>query len=163
MALRDRGGILGSQNRGGVSGDRGQTGYTTGQRGTGEPERDPFALLVRHNAADLILQNLLRPRPPENEDNEAELCWGGESDFTENPPAVVYTKPPTPDNSDGDSGAPTNVSMITFTEMSRKVTKIRVENPDDSEQYVMVEDATEITFRSDRDNILRRFVFADQT
>lgn len=161
MALQDRTGVIGSQTRGGVTGDRGQSGYTTGTS-NGKPERDPFALLVRHNAADLILQNLLRPRPPENEDAEAQLCWGGESDFSAEPPAVVYAKPPVPDNSDGGDGVE-SVSTITFTEVSRKVTKIRVENPSDAEQYVMVEDATEIIFRSDRDNILRKFVFAAQS
>jgi len=44
-----------------------------------------------------------------------------------------------------------------FTETGRKTTKVRVENPSDATQYVMVERIDEITFVGE-DKIFRRFI-----
>ncbi len=46
--------------------------------------------------------------------------------------------------------------------MSRKTHKVRVENPDDSNQWVEVENVDEITFDGP-DHIFRKFVFKNQS
>lgn len=80
----------------------------------------------------------LREAPGTSETSN--LCWGipsspllGTSVKTRNP-----TDPPERDKPDQ--------TEITWQEQSRKTKKIRVENPDDAEQYVMVERIEEIVF-----------------
>lgn len=101
--------------------------------------------------AELLLQRLIALRPKEGEETAAEVTWGGPSDFTVS------------DSSERDDGDSVEVDWpkddedleqfgveiptLRFEEFSREVDVVRVENPDDPDQYVMVERITKITFK----------------
>lgn len=92
-------------------------------------------------------------RPPLDEDREADIRFGGPSDFPYDPVNNIginvggfNTKKPDP---------PPDV--IEYNETERNTDKIRVENPDDSEQYVMVERINDITFQGP-DEKLYKFI-----
>lgn len=95
---------------------------------------------------DSILQRYIDSRPPEADNELANIRWGAKSTFGfrkgsyVTAPGVHVTFPPdepeTPDES------PEEITLD-FTEVSREETEERrVENPDDSEQYVNVKDVT---------------------
>lgn len=83
-------------------------------------------------------QALERLRAVPGETFEAELCWGEAPDFTgttgADPHSGFSTKAP------GDTNpSPSPNRDLEWKEDKRETKKIRVENPDDPEQYVMVE------------------------
>lgn len=98
---------------------------------------------------DAAIQRLVDRRPPEADGSAANIRWGKPSGFGFSPggfgivtTTVIY---PTPDPDDPDS-VPEDITLD-FTEVSREETdEIRIENPDDEDQYVMVKDVTVIVF-----------------
>jgi hypothetical protein len=117
---------------------------------------------------DQILQRYVAARPPENQDAEANIRWGKKSTWqfkrspsTEQPtdialvegsttgdrrpalaPTVTYPEeePETPDDT-------SEKIVVDFIEVARDVEEVRVENPEDSDQYVIVENTTVILFK----------------
>jgi len=96
-------------------------------------------------------QALERLRAVPGESFEAELCWGEASDLPGTTAAErgggFKTKKPgdepevsdEPEPGEDKKPRPKQERDLEWNEDSRKVKKIRVENPDDPEQYVMVE------------------------
>ena len=116
--------------------------------------------------ADLLVQSLVARRPKDGELTTAEAIWGDAADFqivsgdgvdptTTNPAVVLY-----PDKPTMETVAP--IATIVFEEVKnyraspgdfalqpgRRTTKVRIENPDDSSQYVIVERIDEIVFKA---------------
>jgi hypothetical protein len=89
--------------------------------------------LLIHPSYDVVSQDYQRfriPRPPEQTEAGSvpgQICWG-----TVGPMPQAVPMP----------GVDFNVQ----TERSRKSQPVRIENPDDPEQYVIADRATEITF-----------------
>lgn len=92
-------------------------------------------------APELLLQRLVKQRPKDGEESAAEAIWGKPSNFqvadinngsevTEDT-VVIW-----PDDQGNFSTSP--VVTINFTEVDKETEDVRIENPDDSEQYVIV-------------------------
>lgn len=89
-------------------------------------------------------QRLAQLRAPPDAEHQAELCWGKPPKLQDSPTdpgglkdtggTSVTTRQP----EDEPPSPPSNPTLV-WREHDRKVKKIRVENPDDPEQYVMVE------------------------
>lgn len=101
---------------------------------------------------DNVLQRYVDSRPPENLDDEANIRWGATSTFGfesgagfGEAPTVTVTYPPTEDDTDPENPADIYVDFEEVQEL-REETEVRVENPDDSEQYVMVKNVDVIVF-----------------
>lgn len=80
--------------------------------------------------------------PPTEEEEESEICWGGPGSFTfdEIDGGGIKTDPPDEEEPVGGGGT------HGWTEIGRAWQNIRVENPDDSEQYVIVQRIDWISF-----------------
>lgn len=128
----------------------GSIGPTILGQGAFIPVSGSFGDAVRgFTAAELLLQRLVKQRPADGEESAAEAIWGKPSNFqvadinelgTVNEGTVVVW----PD----DQGTfVTPITTINFEETERTVTTVRVENPDDSDQYVMVKRVETITFK----------------
>ena len=94
------------------------------------------------------------PRQPlPGEEDEAFISWGSASRFI----SPQITQPVTSRTSFGGGGFRVTwpddkdknkeKKTLEYTEIERTVTEVRVENPDDEEQYVMVERIESIDFR----------------
>lgn len=104
-----------------------------------------------------LLDRLLAKRNAPGEEQEAELIWGQASDFNViDPPRLPGFRVNNPDTPPED--LPPELQEIEYNEVDRETTMVRVENPNDSEQYVMVERIDTITFDSSSDNIRRKFI-----
>ena len=121
-----------------------------------------------HPAGDRLLDQLLLERNKPGESTEATITWGAASNFD-----VADARSNVPDNvptvsihfvDQPQQELPPDVAAVTltFNEVSRKTHKVRVENPDDSSQWVEVENTDEITFDGP-DHIFRRFIFKNQS
>lgn len=95
--------------------------------------------------AEGVLARIVAQRPPVDEDAEANLRWGKESDFDEPVrggligTTVTITYPDFPPDDPED--VPPETQVLEFEEISRESETVRVENPDDEDQYVMVKRA----------------------
>ena len=104
-----------------------------------------------------IFDRLKAFRAIPGEDKEATIRWG-KAGFEQVPPGDDPN-----DNfsinleEDDPPPAPPDQKTLVFNEIDRKVTPVRVENPDDPEQFVMVERIDNITFKGP-DGIDRQFV-----
>lgn len=97
------------------------------------------------------LQSPFRPPqlPPPNRPPEVEggacIRWGRASQFDDTSsidrPRITFDWP------DDEDEAEEEIITLDYQEVMRAVSEIRVENPEDSEQYVMVERIENITFR----------------
>lgn len=97
----------------------------------------PMEGITRPSAAERVLQKALARVKPDD-DGEADFRFGKAANF--NPPTQP-TRPSTtvnwPDDEETTDPGPEFV-LIDYDEVARDEEEIRVENPDDSEQYVMV-------------------------
>lgn len=99
------------------------------------------------------------PAPdPDSGENIEQLCWGAEASNTQSRTgweikiqSFSNTSQPALDETSQQQ------KTLTYTEVSRVTSVIRVENPDDSFQYVDVERIEEIVFRGE-DGIDRKFI-----
>ncbi|MEK9752502.1 MAG: hypothetical protein VW338_04725 [Rhodospirillaceae bacterium] len=95
--------------------------------------------------ADKLVNRLIARRPGPS-DGEASLRWGGPSRFEARAPEYP-TITITGGSDDQDVIDELDVPTLEFEEHERTVSEIRVENPDDPDQYVMVERIETITWR----------------
>lgn len=102
------------------------------------------------------IERLVAIRNAPGEEQEAFICLGGASQFVE----PNRTAPRFNNDDQDDDDEEDEVPTVTFTEIegTRKVTPLRVENPEDATQYVMVNRIDQIDFSSSEDEIIRRFV-----
>lgn len=146
-------------SRGGltVTSGPGSGRFTT--QGNVPPYRDPVLAFLAHSMEPIVrpavpdkayrlLDRLLAKRPKSGELPEASALWGQASDFT-----VEELKPPekptgggiSVNDPDNDQPEP-EPAMVEWTEIERETIITRVTNPQDSTQYVDVEDATVSVF-----------------
>lgn len=120
--------------------------------------------------AQLRLEARLAIRPGAG-DAEAVICAGGPSRFSilEPPPGEQKTEPrvttnwPSPcetlsgidDALSGEECDPEETPVTLYTEVGRIEEKVRIENPDDADQYVIVARITSIQFSGPEGNILQ--------
>lgn len=99
-------------------------------------------------AGDALLKRLLARKELPADDAEASIRWGKTSRFNliepeaRGQPSVTVIWPDDEDEEEEEEAPP-----LQYDEVSREVSVIRVENPTDSEQYVMVERIESIIFR----------------
>ncbi len=96
--------------------------------------------------------------PPENEDLAANVRWGGPGDIGQPIPwsYISWNKNEAEPGTDED---PQRQELtLEYREVSRETDKVKVENPDDKEIYVMVERIKSITFSTSSDGNQRKFV-----
>lgn len=97
--------------------------------------------MVRPFVVSDFLQKVIDNRPPRDDESQAELRWGKAANFTQiDPPAnnnPRVTSVTFPDDTD-EEGDNNNIPLLDASEVYRKSEDVRVENPDDSEQYVIV-------------------------
>lgn len=121
-------------------------GWQAGIRPFGDPE-----------AGKRVLQQILKKRNKPGESTDATIIWGAASNFD-----IVVDNQPTVQIQDGQTqqqqDQQTAQQTIIFTEVARETEKVRVTNPDDSDQWVEVERIKTITFDSSNDKIRRKFV-----
>ena len=94
-------------------------------------------------------------RPPEGASGDAVLRWGRPSNFVisaKNRTSNIVSYPTQPEEEEEEG--------LVYQEVERTTTTVRVENPDDSEQFVDVERIDRITFLGP-DNIPRTFVLTN--
>lgn len=109
------------------------------------------------NGDDVLKRALSKVKPDEGGD--AHFRFGKASRFTltdptqKTNPGVHYTWP---DDGNQDD-EPKEIHIIEYDEVSRQTETIRVENPDDSEQYVMVKNVLRIIFQGRDDGLFRAF------
>lgn len=112
-----------------------------------------FSYLV--DIAQKVLQDTISRVPPENEDADAYIRWGSAG----SDPSIVERQiiiSPFPDDEE-DEEDPEDPTLI-YTEIARTEVEVKVVNPDDEEQYVMVKRLSNVTFSSP-DGKNRKFVF----
>lgn len=108
-----------------------------------EPE-DRFA------SANRFLQRVVDSRPPPNEAAEANIRWGGRSSFGfKEADQFIYPThrvnfPPRPEEEEEKEEEEVTIE---FDEFDRETSDHRVENPEDEDQYVIVQRIDVITFR----------------
>lgn len=114
--------------------------------------------LTRPSKAEEVLQRALAARPRVDDSGEADLRWGAKSRFE----LVDQSRFPTmrirsSTNEDGQQTQepPPEVNVLDFNEVQRAVEEIRVENPEDSQQYVIVERVAWIIFNGPDGNYWR--------
>jgi hypothetical protein len=109
-------------------------------------------------AGQALLKRLLAKKQLADSDEVANIRWGKASRFTliepeaKKQPSVTVIWP----DDDGEEEEP---APVQWTEISRTEETIRVENPDDAEQYVMVARATSVLFRKEDDGTMHQFNF----
>jgi len=105
---------------------------------------NPFA------GRDRVLQRYVNSRPPENPDAEANIRWGGKSTWQFvsgggfQPHDIIVNLPES--DPDTPEEAPEEITLD-FDEVTREETEVRVENPDDADQYVIVKNVDVIVFK----------------
>ncbi len=95
-------------------------------------------------------------RPPEGASGDAVLRWGRASNFPISAKATTSTIvswPTQPEDEEEDEG-------LIYNETERQTTTVRIENPDDSTQFVDVERIDQITFLGP-DGVARTFVLTN--
>ncbi|RWQ12328.1 hypothetical protein [Mesorhizobium sp.] len=122
-------------------------------------------LINRSGNGENVLKRALAKVKPE-ESGDAHFRFGKPSRFTlttpeqRTNPGSTVTWPPDDPNDPQDG-----IVVLDFDEVDRKFfeEKIRIENPDDPEQFVMVQDTEAILFVGRADGIYRRFNFKPQS
>ncbi|TIW11296.1 MAG: hypothetical protein E5V66_14120 [Mesorhizobium sp.] len=113
-----------------------------------------------NNGADVLKRALAKVKPDEG--GEAHFRFGKASRFTLTSPEQK-TQPGVnvswPDDGNQDD-EPKDIHIIEYDEVSRCWETIRVENPDDPEQYVMVRNTTRVVFVGREDGLYRAFNLA---
>lgn len=95
------------------------------------------------NPAEDLLKRFVAQRELPRPDQVADLRWGKPADFQDLLRAATVTVIwPADDNADDEEPPP-----LQYNEEARATETIRIENPEDSEQYVEVERITSIIFR----------------
>ena len=108
--------------------------------------------------AERRLATKLSRIPPENEDLAANVRWGGPGDIGQPIPwSYISWNKNEPEPGTGE-GPERQELTINYNEVSRETDKVRVENPEDKEIYVMVERIKSITFSTSGDGNQRKFV-----
>ncbi|MDX8513519.1 hypothetical protein [Mesorhizobium captivum] len=108
---------------------------------------------------DAVLKRALSKVKPD-EGGEAHTRFGKASRFTQvtpdprTQPSVEIIWPPDEEDKEDE---PKEVHIIEYDEVFRKTETIRVENPEDSEQYVMVKNVLRIIFVGRDDGLYRGF------
>lgn len=111
-----------------------------------------------NNGADVLKRAISRVKPDEGGD--AHFRFGKASRFTavtpeqSTNPGVTVTWPPDDSNKDDE---PKEIHIIEYDEVFRQTETLRVENPDDAEQYVMVKNVLRIIFQGRDDGLFRGF------
>ena len=127
----------------------------SGGTGGGFTISNVFTSVVRQT---VVIESFLKdrnPRPAEAAEQESEIRWGKPSSFqwsVSNPPptrggGVNVNPSPGGDDEEDEPGPKT----LEFEETERSVEDIRVENPSDSDQYVIVQRINDITFLAPAD------------
>jgi hypothetical protein len=80
--------------------------------------------------------------PPGEQDETSSLCWGRSN---ANPFQGTSSEIRDPEQ---EPRSPDSPGEVTWNELERTVKKIRVQNPDDEEQYVMIERIEEIVWQA---------------
>lgn len=113
--------------------------------------------ITRQSAAEAILQRALARVKPEG-DGEAHFRFGKPARFEQ---ATQQSGPSIRVEYPDDTGQidDPEIVVLDFDEIDREEETIRVENPADSEQYVMVKRCKRILFLGRADGIYRRFNF----
>jgi hypothetical protein len=103
------------------------------------------------NAGASFLARLLARKPSEDQGAEAHVRWGKASSFVVAlhggqflPSVNIVNWPNFPKNEDDDKEQP----VKDWFELSRETSDVRVENPDDSDQYVIVQRVEKIIFQT---------------
>jgi hypothetical protein len=106
---------------------------------------------VGDNDGERFLARLLARKPTEDQDAEAQVRWGKASKFVQAlkgekflPSIQIINWPDFPGDDKDDEEEP----VIDWHELARTTSDVRVENPDDSEQYVIVQRVETITFQT---------------
>lgn len=105
--------------------------------------------ITRQSRVDEILQRALSARPPVDDSGEADLRWGKKSRFELVDPQQVHgLRVRYATNGDGQQTQepPPECNVLQFDEVQRGIEEIRIENPEDSQQYVIVERIAFIIF-----------------
>ncbi len=103
------------------------------------------------DGGDRFLARLLARRLPEDADAEAEVRWGKASNFIAQMEGQAYLPTVTIINLPGyptDDDEPEDLPVLDWYEQERTISEVRVENPDDEDQYVIVERIETITFQT---------------
>jgi hypothetical protein len=127
-------------------------------RGTGVIN---LSSLIGGSSGDSVLKRALSKVKPD-EGGEAHFRFGKASRFTlttpeqRTNPTVTVNWPPDDSKKDDE---PKDIHIIEYDEIFRQTETLRVENPDDSEQYVMVKNTLRIVFQGRDDGLYRGFNF----
>lgn len=118
--------------------------------------------ITRPSAGERVLQEALaRVSAPDNS-GDADFSIGKAARFTltdpvkKTSPGVSVTWP----NDGNQDDEPKEIHIIEFDEVSRCWETIRVENPDDPDQYVMVRNTLRVVFLGRDDGLYRAFNLA---
>lgn len=119
--------------------------------------------VTRPSAGERVLQEALARVPKVDNSGDADFSIGGPSSFTITEPDGVNTNPGVSyqwPNDGNQNDEPKEVHIIEYDEVSRCWETIRVENPDDPEQYVMVRNTLRVVFLGRDDGLYRAFNLA---
>lgn len=118
-------------------------------------------IINRTGAGEKVLKDALDRVPAVDNSGEADFSIGGPARFTlttpdqrTNPGTTVNWPPEDPPDDPKDG-----IVIDDFDYVDRSVEKIRVENPDDAEQYVIVERILEVMFVDRQTGRYKRFNF----
>lgn len=106
--------------------------------------------ITRQGLGEDVLQRLASRRPVEDQEDPANLRWGAASRFSVVDPVVQEQPGYTiiwPDRNDQDEEVvPDEIEVQDYREVSRVTEVVRVENPDDANQWVEVERINSMVF-----------------
>ena len=130
------------------------------------PTRIGAAFSNRFDESQRVLDRLVLQRSAPNDEAEANIRWGEASDFdlvggsgsNVSQPTINIIWPPDPEcefdilrNSfflgQGEDGCDPPVEVLQYNEIDRETENVRVENPNDSSQYVIVQRILKILFQ----------------
>ncbi|MDK1386386.1 hypothetical protein QN224_13300 [Sinorhizobium sp. 8-89] len=116
--------------------------------------------LADHDAGERFLARLLARKPAEDQDAEAHVRWGKPSEFVAAmrgqqylPHVNIVNWPEFPEGGEDDQPQP----VLDWQEIpgTRQTSDVRVENPDDPEQYVIVQRTEAAIFQTHTGEIIR--------
>lgn len=115
----------------------------------------------RAGLSEEVLKKLAARRPPVDDSGEADFRFGAPSNFTliepekpTNPRVIVNTG-----GGDDEEPIPPEAQVLVFTEVYKETEEVRVENPEDEEDYVIVRRRIYSIFLGQADGIYRQFVY----
>ncbi|TJU70524.1 MAG: hypothetical protein E5Y15_34640 [Mesorhizobium sp.] len=136
-------------------------GLTNPWRASRNSAGSTFELISRTGSGERVLKRALAKVPAEDNSGEADFRFGKASRFTlttpeqQTNPGSTVTWPPDEPVEDPEDG----IVVIDYDYIDRAVETIRIENPDDAEQWVEVERITKIMFRRRDDGVYIRLNF----